>query len=115
VADRTNNRIEIFDQNGTFVAAWTQFGRPSGLFIDANDRLYVTDSESTETPGYGYHPGTKRGIRVGSARDGSVSAFIPDPNPVGLTSGAEGVAADQAGNIYAAEVGAKRLVKYVRN
>lgn len=114
VADRTNNRIEIFDQNGAFIAEWKQFGRPSGLFIDANDRLYVTDSESTETRGYGYHPGGKRGITVGSAKDGSVTAFIPDPNPVGLTSGAEGVAADQAGNIYAAEVGAKRLVKYVK-
>jgi sugar lactone lactonase YvrE len=115
VADRTNNRIEIFDQNGTFLAEWKQFGRPSGLFIDKNDTLYVTDSESTATPGYGYHPDMKRGIRVGSAKDGSVAAFIPDPNPVGLTSGAEGIAADNAGNIYAAEVGARRLLKYVRH
>jgi DNA-binding beta-propeller fold protein YncE len=112
VADRTNSRIEIFDQNGTFIEQWTQFSRPSGVFIDKNDRLYVTDSESTDAPGYGFHPGWKRGIRVGSAKDGSVTAFIPDPNPVGLTSGAEGIAADAAGNIYAAEVGARRLLKY---
>ena len=114
VADRTNSRIEIFDQDGNYLAEWKQFSRPSGLFIDKNDILYVTDSESTDTPGYGYHPGVKRGIRVGSAKDGSVSAFIPDPNPVGLTSGAEGIAADAAGNIYAAEVGARRLLKYVK-
>ena len=41
------------------------------------------------------HDGWKRGIRVGSARDGSVTAFIPEP--VGKTTGtsaAEGVAAD---------------------
>jgi len=114
VADRTNNRIQIFDQDGRWIAEWKQFSRPSGLYIDARDTLYVTDSESTDTPGYGYNPGWKRGIRVGSAKDGQVTAFIPDPNPVGLTSGAEGVAADAQGNIYAAEVGARRLMKYVK-
>jgi DNA-binding beta-propeller fold protein YncE len=114
VADRTNSRIEIFDQNGKFLAEWKQFSRPSGIFIDGNDRLYATDSESTDQPGYGYNPGWKRGIRIGSAKDGSVTAFIPDPNPVGLTSGAEGVAADAEGNIYGAEVGARTLRKYAR-
>jgi hypothetical protein len=39
VADRANNRIEIFDQDGKFIAEWRQFGRPSGLFIDKNDVL----------------------------------------------------------------------------
>jgi sugar lactone lactonase YvrE len=114
VADRTNNRIEIFDQNGKLLAVWKQFGRPSGVFIDGQDNLYVTDSESTDSPGYGCNPGVKRGIRIGSAKDGHVTAFIPDPNPVGLTSGAEGVAADAHGNIYGAEVGARRIVKYVK-
>ena len=31
-----------------------------------------------------------RGIRVGSARDGSLTYFIPDPNPAGGSSAAEG-------------------------
>jgi len=48
VADRGNNRIEIFDQDGKFIAEWKQFGRPSGLFIDKNDILYCTDSESLQ-------------------------------------------------------------------
>ncbi|HWE49785.1 MAG TPA: peptidyl-alpha-hydroxyglycine alpha-amidating lyase family protein [Bryobacteraceae bacterium] len=115
VADRTNSRIEIFDQNGKFLAEWKQFSRPSGIFIDAKDTLYATDSESTDEPGYGHNPGWKRGIRIGSAKDGSVTAFIPDPHPVGLTSGAEGVAADAQGNIYAAEVGPRMLRKYTRS
>jgi sugar lactone lactonase YvrE len=114
VADRTNSRIEIFDQDGRFLADWKGFGRPSGLFIDRRDVLYVTDSESTDQPGYGHNSGWKRGIRIGSAKDGRVTAFIPDPNPVGLTSGAEGIAADSAGSIYGAEVGARRLLKYVK-
>jgi DNA-binding beta-propeller fold protein YncE len=112
VADRTNSRIEIFDQDGKFRAEWGQFSRPSGIFIDAKDNLYATDSESTDQPGYGNNPGWKRGIRVGNAKDGVVTSFIPDPNPAGLTSGAEGVAADADGNIYAAEVGPRMLRKY---
>jgi len=114
VGDRGNNRIQIFDQDGKFLAEWKQFGRPSGIFIDQHDTLYVADSESRSEN----HPGWKRGIRMGSARDGKVTAFIPDPEPDPdhhPTSGAEGVAADGAGNIYAAEVGPKDLKKYVKN
>jgi len=51
----------------------------------------------------------------GSAKDGAVTAFIPDPvERSNTTSAAEGVAADAAGNIYGAEVGLKRMMKYVR-
>jgi DNA-binding beta-propeller fold protein YncE len=114
VGDRANNRIQIFDQNGKFLEEWTQFSRPSGIYIDKNDVIYVTDSESTDREGYGHNPGWKRGIRIGSAKDGKVTAFIPDPSPgAGATSAAEGVAADAAGNIYGAEVGPKGVKKYV--
>ncbi len=115
VGDRANNRIQIFDQEGRFLDEWKQFSRPSGIFIDKNDLIYVTDSESTDKEGYGHNPGWKRGIRVGSARDGKVTAFIPDPSPgTAITSGAEGVAVDAHGNVYGAEVGPKDVKKYVR-
>ena len=115
VGDRTNNRIQIFDQEGKFLAEWPQFSRPSGIYIDSHDILYVTDSESTDRDGYGHHPGWKRGIRIGSAKDGTVTAFIPDPSPgTGATSTSEGVAADAAGNVFGAEVGPKDLKKYIR-
>ena len=45
VADRENNRLQIFDQDGKFLAEWKQFGKPSGLYIDKHDTMYVTDSE----------------------------------------------------------------------
>jgi DNA-binding beta-propeller fold protein YncE len=118
VGDRANNRIEIFDQDGKFLEQWKQFGRPSGLFIDKNDGLYVTDSESTDKMGYGYNPGWKRGIRIGSAKDGIVTAFIPDPlvvtGALPATSISEGVAVDRDGVIYGAEVGSKSLKRYVK-
>jgi hypothetical protein len=118
VADRGNNRIQIFDQKGKFLAEWRQFGRPSGLYIDKHDVLYVADSESNPAQ----NPGFKRGIRIGSAKDGTVTAFIPDPtlNPPqsterGSGTGAEGVAADDAGNVYGGETGGKILKKYAKN
>jgi streptogramin lyase len=114
VGDRGNNRIQIFDQQGHFIDQWVQFSRPSGLFIDKNDVLYVADSESgSVAPDHG---GWRRGIRVGSAKTGSLTAFIPDPNTdpnYKGTSAAEGVAADGKGVIYGAEVGPKDLKKYI--
>jgi sugar lactone lactonase YvrE/mono/diheme cytochrome c family protein len=117
VADRWNNRIQIYDQDGKLLDSWTQFGRPSGLFIDKNDILYSADSESRAPEGYGHNPGWKRGIRIGSVRDGVVTAFIPDtePNPdKGATSGAEGVTADRNGVIYGAQVLQKTVVRYTK-
>ncbi len=44
-----------------------------------------------------------------------MTAFIPDPKEKTTgTSAAEGVAADAQGNIYGAEVGPKRMMKYVK-
>ena len=51
-------------------------------------------------------PGIRRGIRIGSARDGKVTAFIPDPCPypyAGVSTLAEGVTADAQGNVYGAD------------
>jgi sugar lactone lactonase YvrE/mono/diheme cytochrome c family protein len=116
VGDRWNNRIQIFDQDGNLLDIWTQFGRPSGLYIDKNDILYSADSESREPQGYGYNPGWKRGIRIGSVKDGVVTAFIPDTelNPdKGATSGAEGVWANN-GVVYGAQVLQKSVVRYTK-
>jgi sugar lactone lactonase YvrE len=113
VGDRGNNRIQIFDQNGAFIAEWTQFSRPSGIAIDKDDTIYVADSESgSVNPAHG---AWMRGIRIGSARDGTVTWFIPDPAKTPpSTSAAEGIAVDPRGNIYGAEVGPKALKMYTR-
>ncbi len=92
VADRGNNRIQIFDQDGKFLAEWRQFGRPSGLFIDKNDMLYVADNSPDEV-----NPPYRSGIRVGSAHDGIVRAFILELVEV---NGVEAVAVDDAGDVF---------------
>lgn len=126
VADRSNNRVLVFDKDMKQIADWKQFSRPSGIFIDRNDVLYSADSESGSiNPAHG---DWKRGIRIGSVKDGKVTAFIPDPlptcergvqrtDPPTCGSGtwvAEGVAVDRAGNVYGAEVGPRKVQKYVK-
>ena len=113
VGDRSNNRIQLFDQDGNFLAMWTQFGRPSGIFFDENDQIYVADSESDDVQ----NPGWEMGIRIGDARTGWVNAFIlypwGDPRDV-AGNGAEFVAVDRDGNLYAGEPRPRRIQKYVR-
>ena len=118
VGDRYNNRIQLFDQDGNFLANWTQFGRPSGIYIDANDVIYVADSESSPAPDEYQgmrNAGWEKGIRIGDAKTGWVRHFIPDDRVnVNGYSGPEGVAVDDEGNVYGAEVTQRRVVKWVR-
>ena len=107
VADRGNGRIVIYDQDGNKLDQWKQFGRPSGVDIDKNDILYVADSTSHVSTGNAY----VRGAHVGNAKTGEVTAFLPDPLgnpapwfPLRGTTGAEGIVADDAGNIYTTQV-----------
>ena len=113
VGDRSNRRIQVFEQDGTFVRDFYNFGRASGVAIDGDDNIYVADSESN----YGRNGGYKRGIRVANLSDLRIFAFIPDPEPDqdnSGTSAAEGVAVDNEGNVYGAEVGPRALRKHAK-
>jgi DNA-binding beta-propeller fold protein YncE len=113
IADRRNNRIQVFDQDGNFITAWKQFGQPSSVFVGKDDSIYVGAS----FPDPAAEKGELRGIVVGNAKDGSLKAFIPDPaDPDKLDVGttASGIAADDKGTIYAADVAAHNLRKYIK-
>lgn len=101
VATRGTNRIDIFTPDYTYLESWYQFGRPNDLFIDDDDTMYVLDSESGDER----NPGYRRGIYIGSARDGSLSAWVPphEGRPPYGTIG-EGITVDADGNIYVGEV-----------
>ena len=110
VGDRVNNRIQIFDQQGRFLAEWRQFGRPSGIYITKDDTIYLADSESWGPD----QPGWKKGIRIGSAKTGKVTAFIEDlESTTDEHSGAEGVGVDSEGNVYGAVVRRQMLEKHI--
>jgi DNA-binding beta-propeller fold protein YncE len=114
VADRFNSRIQIFDQEGNYIDAWKQFGRPSGLFIAKDGTLLVTDSQTNEKT----NPGRKRGIFIGNIKDAAVTAFVPDPEQENQDntriSGASGIMVDAEGSVYAADVAPHDVRKYVR-
>jgi hypothetical protein len=122
VADRLNRRVQVFDQEGTFIAAWTQFGQPSSVYVDGQDNLYVgatyqdpTRGESATGPIAGPND---RAIVVGNAITGELQYLIPDPADLSkLTdtgTSASGIGVDAQGSIYAADVGPNNLRKYVK-
>jgi sugar lactone lactonase YvrE len=109
VADRSNNRVQIFDRNMKFVDEYRHFGRPSGIAILKDDTMIVADSESSQfiggppqAPEGGgnvvRNPGWGNGFRVGSAKDGSLRYYQPDTRP-------EGMGADNNGNVFAGLTG----------
>jgi len=49
VADRTNNRIEIFTPEGEFVEEKTGFRRPNGMWVDAAGFMYVAELDARVT------------------------------------------------------------------
>ena len=110
--DRANNRLQVFDQDGKYLAEYKQFGRPVGLDIEG-DTIIVADSESTPASNPGYTRG--RGITIGNWRTLQVTAFIPlegdDIKPG--TSGPEDVQMS-GGAVYAGMITQKLLAKYVK-
>ena len=115
VADRANSRIQIFDQDGKFLDGMEAV-RPAQRHLHRQERHDLRGRFGVRRRPR--NPGWKRGIRIGSAKDGKVTAFIPDTDtdPAHAnSSGAEGVVADAQGNVYGAEVGPKDVKKYARD
>ena len=86
VGDRDNGRIQLFDQNGRFLAQWTQFGAPSGFHLVDGEMLYVAHAE---------------GVRFGRTADGQVLASISHTAFRAEAGNVEDVAADRQGHLYA--------------
>ena len=109
IADRDNNRLMIWDQDGNYIDQWQQFGRPSGVYIDHTDTIYVADSESWGPD----NPGWKKGIRIGSAKTGQVHYFLEDIESMDMAhSGAEGIGVDTFGNVYGGVVRRQMLERH---
>jgi len=122
VADRQNNRIQVFDQDGAFIAAWRQFGQPSSVYVDKQDNIYVGASYQDASRGGSVTGPTAgpndRAIVIGNAITGELKYLIPDPADLSkLTdtgTSASGIAVDDQGSIYAADVGPNNLRKYIK-
>jgi DNA-binding beta-propeller fold protein YncE len=95
VADRSNNRIQIFDSNGKFLRQWTNFGTPWGVFVK-KDLIYVVDGTANNC------------LLIANIKDGKIIDRID-----GL-SNATAVAVDSTGAIYVGEVNGTNVKQFVK-
>lgn len=83
VADRENNRIQVFDRTGGYLTEWGDHYHPMDIYVDADGLIYVTD----QIP--------------------RLSQLDADGNLVGrcrpVLNGAHGIWGDSQGNLYLAE------------
>jgi peptidylglycine monooxygenase len=94
VADRENNRVQIFSPEGDFFGEWGDLYHPMDIFVDAAGAVYVTDQIPRITI---FSP------------EGTILAR---GRPVQV--GAHGVWGDSRGNLYLAEVSLNQVSKLVR-
>jgi peptidylglycine monooxygenase len=94
VCDRENDRVQVFDRDGRWLALWTGVSRPMDIFERDDGAFLVTDRVPSLTC---FAPG---GERLGRCR--------PSLN------GAHGVTSDRGGNLYLAETEPTSITRMMR-
>jgi hypothetical protein len=94
VCDRENNRVQLFDRDGTYLTEWGDFYHPMQIWIDNRDLVFVTD----QIPRISLL--TLDGKLVGRCR--------------GAINGAHGLAGDAQGNLYLSELPPQEITKLER-
>lgn len=97
VANRSNKRIEIFDQDGKYLDVMTNVGMPYGLYMTKDDVLYVTDGSQG-----------KEDLTIVNTKDQKILGHI------GGLSGPHMLAVDANGAVYVAEVRGAAIKKFVK-
>ena len=91
VADRENNRLQVFDREGAHLAEWGDFHHPMKIWVDDRDLVFVTD----QVP--------------------RISVLAPSGELVGrcrgAINGAHGLWGDRAGNLYLAELAPEQVTR----
>ena len=104
VGDRTNNRIQIFTEDGEFIEEWPDITDPVGIFIDENDAVWVISAAVNRILRYNldgvlqYHWGAFGGTR------GGFPGGLGRPHQMDV---------DQDGNVYIASWDGGWLSKFV--
>lgn len=102
VADRTNQRVQIFDGTGKFLSKWTDIGAPWGLIYAAKENvIYMCDGLNN------------RVIKLGL--DGQVQGVLGSQGRVqGKFDFAHNIAVDSEGSIYVVEIKNWRVQKFAK-
>jgi peptidylglycine monooxygenase len=94
VADRENNRVQLFSPEGDYLGEWRDLYHPMDIYVDGTGTVYVTDQIPRISM---YSP---------------AGALLARGRPVNV--GAHGVWGDSRGNLYLAEVGLHQVTKLAR-
>jgi hypothetical protein len=108
VADRENDRLQIFTPAGEYLTEWTDVQRPQDIFI-AGDKVYVAELV------YRAGSASQRRGPIAAEEPGRLSIFDlegnllsrwadPDPSKPGYFIAPHGLCVDDQGAIYMAEV-----------
>jgi DNA-binding beta-propeller fold protein YncE len=110
VADRENERIQVFTLGGKYVEEWTDVQRPAGIVIGPDGMIYVAELSRRTNHKSWTRPPTSTDL---SSRlsvldpDGRVLARVgaeDDPYKAVSLTAAHGIALDGQGDVYVAEV-----------
>jgi peptidylglycine monooxygenase len=91
VADRENNRVQIFERDGTYLSEWGDFYHPMAIYGDDRGMIYVTD----QIPRISML--SLDGELLGRCR--------------GTLNGAHGISGDSDGNFYLSELPPERITR----
>ena len=98
VADRENNRMQIFDSEGNYLEQWQDLARPCDIYIDDDLAVYVPELD---------------GFMSILDINGNVLARWGSPSDAGWGNGAHAVWVDSHGDIYVNQnLEGQRLIKY---
>ncbi|MCY4110801.1 MAG: hypothetical protein OXF96_02535 [Chloroflexi bacterium] len=93
VADRENDRIQVFDRDGAYITEWGDIPLPSDFYVD-EERGAVFVSE------------LNRGITVFDLDGKVITRWAQEREPPDRIGGPHGIWVDDQGAIYVGEVGA---------
>jgi sugar lactone lactonase YvrE len=109
VADRQNERIQVFDPEGNYLTQWDDVQRPQDLYVDDDGLVYVAEL-SWSVGELSYKQGTMTEYVPGrlSILDPEGNRLVrwstPDLHAPGAIVAAHGLCVDRQGSIYLAEV-----------
>ena len=104
VGDRTNNRIQIFTEDGEYLDEWPDISDPVGVFVDDNDAVWVISAVLNRILKYNadgelqYHFGAYGGTR------GGFPGGLARPHQLDV---------DQEGNLYIASWDGGWMSKFI--
>ncbi|WP_304170683.1 peptidyl-alpha-hydroxyglycine alpha-amidating lyase family protein [Phenylobacterium aquaticum] len=109
VADRENDRVQVFDATGRFLAQWKDraIGRPYGLALLPGDRMAIADGGEQPDDGP-----DRSGVAIVDLKGHVLERFGRFGLYDGQFWGAHDIAADARGDIYVVDIDGQRVQKF---